>query len=127
MAKNGLVILGVVLGVLGLLMIGRAYLAFSDASESLEDDTIVANCEGWSCWVVPTGDFGLCSCLFGILLVAVFVPVVIFGIVSGAVGATLHTPEQVVVVAPVSPPAPPVGVVGDEFADLERELDSLED
>ena len=130
MAEKGLVILGVVLGILGLLLIGRAYLAFSDASESLEEDTIVGDCEidtSLFCWVMPTGDFGLCSCLFGILLVAVFVPVVIFGIVSGTVGATLHTPEQVVVVAPLSPPAPPVGVVGDEFADLERELDSLED
>ena len=73
MAKNGLVILGVVLGVLGLLMIGQAYLAFSDASESLEEDTIVADCEGWSCWVMPTGDFGLVSCLFGIMLWAAFV------------------------------------------------------
>ena len=127
MAKNSLVILGVVLGILGLLMIGQAYLAFSDASESLEEDTIVADCEGWSCWVMPTGDFGLCSCLFGILLVAVFVPIVIFGIVSGTVGATLQSPTTVVMRNPLPPPAPPVGMVEDEFGDLERELDSLED
>ena len=130
MAKNSLVILGVVLGILGLLMIGQAYLAFSDASESLEEDTIVGDCEtdsGLFCWVMPTGDFGLCSCLFGILLVAVFVPVVIFGIVSGTVGATLQSPTTVVMRNPLPPPAPPVGMVEDEFGDLERELDSLED
>ena len=127
MAKNSLVILGVVLGILGLLMIGQAYLAFSDVSESLEEDTIVADCEGWSCWVMPTGDFGFYSCLIGILLVVVFVPIVIFGIVSGTVGATLQPPTTVEMRAPLPPPAPPAGVVRDEFADLERELDSLED
>ena len=127
MAKNSLVILGVVLGILGLSLIGQAYLAFSNASESLEEDTIVGDCEGWSCWVMPTGDFGFCSCLLGILLVVLIVPIVVFGIVSGTVGATLESPTTVVMRVSLPPPAPPAGIVRDEFADLERELDSLED
>ena len=134
MAKNSLVTLGVVLGVLGLLLIGGAYFAFTDAAETYEDTEwgSAGSCDDledllW-CWVpIPSSDLGCFSCLFGIFVVALVVPIVVFGIVSGTVGATLQTPEQVVVVAPLPPPAPPVSVVGDEFADLERELDSLED
>ena len=127
MAKNGLVILGVVLGVLGLLLIGYAYSSFSDASDSLEEDRVVGDCDGWDCWVAPTGDFGCGSCLLGIVLVFLVVPVVIFGIVSGTVGATLQAPTTVVMREPLPPPASPVGMVEDAFCDLARELDSLED
>ncbi|CAI8364418.1 MAG: Uncharacterised protein [Marine Group II euryarchaeote MED-G33] len=48
------------------------------------------------------------------------------GFLSGVVGL-LSVPEQVIVVAPMPPPAPPTSIIVDEFADLESELDSLED
>ena len=131
MAKSNLVTLGVVLGVLGLLLIGGAFLAFSEASESFDES--VDNTEGGCelhyvglCWFSPGGTFGCGFCLLGILLVILVVPIVFSGFLSGVVGL-LSAPEQVVVVAPLPPPAPPTSVGEDEFADLESELSSLED
>ena len=131
MAKSNLVTLGVVLGTVGLLMIGGAFLAFSEASESFDEsvDNSEAGCElhyvGF-CWFSPGGTFGCGFCLFGILLVILVVPIVFSGFLSGVVGL-LSVPEQVIVVAPMPPPAPPTSIIVDEFADLESELDSLDD
>ena len=130
MVKNSLVTLGVVLGVLGLLLIGGAYLSFSQASESFDEsmDDSDAGCESFFgfCWFIPNGSFGCGFCLLGILLVFLVVPIMVFGFVSGVVGVT-SMPEQVVMRAPLPPPVPLVEKVEDEFADLERELDSLGD
>ncbi len=131
MARSNLVTLGVVLGTVGLLMIGGAFLAFSGASESFDEsvENSDAGCElhyvGF-CWFNPGGTFGCGFCLLGILLVILVVPIVFSGFLSGVVGL-LSVPEQVIVVTPLPPPAPPTILVKDEFADLESELDSLED
>jgi len=129
-ANNSLVTLGIVLGVLGLLLIGGAYLSFSQASESFDEsmEDSDAGCESFFgfCWFIPNGSFGCGFCLLGILLVFLVVPIMVFGFVSGVVGVS-SMPEQVVMRVPLPPPAPPVGMVKDEFGDLERELESLED
>ena len=128
MVKSNLVTLGVVLGILGLLLIGGAYLSFSQASESFDEsvENSDAGCESFFgfCWFIPNGSFGCGFCLLGILLVFLVVPIMVFGFVSGVVGVS-SMPEQVVMRVPLAPPAPPVGMVEDEFGDLERELDSL--
>ena len=130
MVKSNLVTLGIVLGILGLLLIGGAYLSFSQASESFDEsmENSDAGCESFFgfCWFLPGGSFGCGFCLLGILLVFLVVPIMVFGFVSGVVGVT-SMPEQVVMRVPLPPPAPLVGKVEDEFADLERELGSLED
>ncbi len=128
MAKSTLVTLGVVLGTIGLLMVGGAYLAFSDASESFEEDDVDVTCETFFgfCWLtgLPSGDLGCGSCLIGILLVILVVPILFGGLLSGLVGVW-SVPEQVVVRQPLPPPAKP-GVVIDEFAELELDLEELE-
>ena len=130
MANSNLIVLSIGLGIVGLLMIGGAYLSFSDAFESFEEDEVDCSSIEWypemkgGC--SPTGDFGCCSCLFGLVLVGLVVGSLVSGTVTGVVGATLETPDVVVVGAPLPPPAPPVGMVKDEFGDLERELESLE-
>jgi len=129
-ANNSLVTLGIVLGVLGLLLIGGAYLSFSQASESFDEsmEDSDAGCESFFgfCWFIPNGSFGCGFCLLGILLVFLVVPIMVFGFVSGVVGVS-SMPEQVVMRVPLPPPAPPVSMVEDEFGDLESELDALED
>jgi len=129
-AKSNLVTLGVVLGTVGLLMVGGAFLAFSEASESFDEsvDNSEAGCElhyVGLCWFSPGGTFGCGFCLLGILLVIFVVPIVFSGFLSGVVGL-LSAPGQVIVVAPLPPPAPPTSMVEDEFAALERELDEIE-
>ena len=130
MVKSNLVTLGVVLGTIGLLLIGGAYLAFTDASESFDEslDDSDAGCIWGICWFLPGGSFGCGSCMLGILLVILVVPILFGGFLSGLVGIW-SVPERVVVVAPLPPPEPPAkpDVVDDEFAEIERELDSLED
>ena len=132
MVKSNLVTLGVVLGILGLLLIGGAYLFFSQASESFDEsmENSDSGCESFFgfCWFIPNGSFGCGSCMLGILLVILVVPILFGGFLSGLVGIW-SVPERVVVVAPLPPPEPPAkpGVVDDEFAEIERELDSLED
>ncbi|MEE3310192.1 MAG: hypothetical protein VX230_01725 [Candidatus Thermoplasmatota archaeon] len=131
MVKSNLVTLGIVLGILGLLLIGGAYLSFSQASESFDEsmENSDAGCESFFgfCWFLPGGSFGCGFCLLGILLVFLTVGFLFSGSIFAIVGATLQTPDSVIVVEPLPPPAPPVGMVEDEFANLERELDSLED
>ena len=131
MVKSNLVTLGIVLGILGLLLIGGAYLSFSQASESFDEsmENSDAGCESFFgfCWFLPGGSFGCGFCLLGILLGFLTVGFLFSGSIFAIVGATLQTPNSVRVVEPVPPPAPPVGMVEDEFADLERDLDSLED
>tara|TARA_B100001750_G_scaffold172802_1_gene141046 strand:- start:210 stop:605 length:396 start_codon:yes stop_codon:yes gene_type:complete len=129
--KSNLVTLGIVLGILGLLLIGGAYLSFSQASESFDEsmENSDAGCESFFgfCWFLPGGSFGCGFCLLGILLGFLTVGFLFSGSIFAIVGATLQTPDSVIVVEPLPPPAPPVGMVEDEFADLERDLDSLED
>ena len=131
MVKSNLVTLGIVLGILGLLLIGGAYLSFSQASESFDEsmENSDAGCESFFgfCWFLPGGSFGCGFCLLGILLGFLTVGFLFSGSIFAIVGATLQTPDSVIVVEPLPPPAPPVGMVEDEFANLERELDSLED
>ncbi len=131
MVKSNLVTLGIVLGILGLLLIGGAYLSFSQASESFDEsmENSDAGCESFFgfCWFLPGGSFGCGFCLLGILLGFLTVGFLFSGSIFAIVGATLQTPDSVIVVEPLPPPAPPVGMVEDEFADLERDLDSLED
>ena len=80
MAKSNLVTLGVVLGTVGFLMIGGAFLAFSEASESFDEsvENSEAGCElhyvGF-CWFNPGGTFGCGFCLLGIFLVGLVVPI----------------------------------------------------
>jgi hypothetical protein len=131
MAKSNLVTLGVVLGTICLLLIGGAYFAFSEASDSFDEsmDNSEAGCDsffGW-CWFLPGGSFGCGFCLLGIFLVGLVVPIMFGGFLSGLVGIW-SVPEQVVVVAPLPPPDPPAkpDVVDDEFAALERELEEIE-
>ena len=130
MVKRNLVKLSVILSSIGLLLIGGAYLAFTDASksfnESMEDSE--AGCESFFgfCWFLPSGSFGCGSCLLGILLVGLVVPIMFGGVWSGLVGLW-SVPDQVVVVAPLSQPAPPVNLVVNEFAELERELEDMGD
>ena len=129
MAKSNLVTLGVVLGTTCLLLIGGAYFAFSEASNSFDEsmDNSEAGCESFFgfCWFIPGGSFGCGFCLIGIFLVVLVVPIMFGGILSGLVNI-LSVPEQVVVVAPLPAPAPPVNLVVDEFADLELELEDFE-
>ena len=131
MVKSNLVTLGIVLGILGLLLIGGAYLSFSQASESFDEsmENSDAGCESFFgfCWFIPNGSFGCGFCLLGILLGFLTMGFLFSGSIFAIVGATLQTPDSVIVVEPLPPPAPPVGMVEDEFADLERDLDSLED
>ena len=131
MVKSNLVTLGIVLGILGLLLIGGAYLSFSQASDSFDEsmENSDAGCESFFgfCWFLPGGSFGCGFCLLGILLGFLTMGFLFSGSIFAIVGATLQTPDSVIVVEPLPPPAPPVGMVEDEFADLERELDSLED
>ena len=131
MVKSNLVTLGIVLGILGLLLIGGAYLSFSQASESFDEsmENSDAGCESFFgfCWFLPGGSFGCGFCLLGILLGFLTMGFLFSGSIFAIVGATLQTPDSVIVVEPLPPPAPPVGMVEDEFAVLERELDSLED
>ena len=131
MVKSNLVTLGIVLGILGLLLIGGAYLSFSQASESFDEsmENSDAGCESFFgfCWFLPGGSFGCGFCLLGILLGFLTVGFLFSGSIFAIVGATLQTPDSVIVVEPLPPPAPPVGMVEVEFANLERELDSLED
>ncbi len=131
MAKSNLVTLGVVLGILGLLLIGGAYISFSKASESFDEsmENSDAGCESFFgfCWFIPNGSFGCGFCLLGILLGFLTMGFLFSGSIFAIVGATLQTPDSVIVVEPLPPPAPPVGMVKDEFGDLERELESLED
>ena len=136
MAKNSLVMLGVVLGILGLLLIGGAYLAFTDAAETYEDTEWVSagSCENlvdlvW-CWIpIPSSDLGFSSCIYGIFVVALAIGILFSGSIFGVVGATLDVSNTEDGVAPLPPPDPPAkpDVVDDEFAEIERELDSLED
>ena len=129
MAKSNLVTLGVVLGTTCLLLIGGAYFAFSEASDSFDEsmDNSEAGCESFFgfCWFIPGGSFGCGFCLLGIFLVVLVVPIMFGGFLSGLVNI-LSVPEQVVVVAPLPAPAPPVNLVVDEFADLELELEDFE-
>ena len=131
MVKSNLVTLGIVLGILGLLLIGGAYLSFSQASESFDEsmENSDAGCESFFgfCWFLPGGSFGCGFCLLGIFLVGLVVPIMFGGFLSGLVGIW-SVPEQVVVVAPLPPPDPPAkpDVVEDEFAALERELEEIE-
>ena len=131
MVKSNLVTLGIVLGILGLLLIGGAYLSFSQASESFDEsmENSDAGCESFFgfCWFLPGGSFGCGFCLLGIFLVGLVVPIMFGGFLSGLVGIW-SVPEQVVVVAPLPPPDPPAkpDVVDDEFAALERELEEIE-
>ena len=90
MAKSNLVTLGVVLGTICLLLIGGAYFAFSEASDSFDEsmDNSEAGCEsffGW-CWFLPGGSFGCGFCLLGIFLVGLVVPIMFGGFLSGLVG-----------------------------------------
>ena len=131
MVKSNLVTLGIVLGILGLLLIGGAYLSFSQASESFDEsmENSDAGCESFFgfCWFLPGGSFGCGFCLLGIFLVGLVVPIMFGGFLSGLVGIW-SVPEQVVVVAPLPPRDPPAkpDVVEDEFAALERELEEIE-
>ena len=131
MVKSNLVTLGIVLGILGLLLIGGAYLSFSQASESFDEsmENSDAGCESFFgfCWFLPGGSFGCGFCLLGIFLVGLVVPIMFGGFLSGLVGIW-SVPEQVVVVAPLPPPDPPAtpDAGEDEFAAIERELDEIE-
>ena len=129
MEKSNLVTLGVVLGTTCLLLIGGAYFAFSEASDSFDEsiDNSEAGCESFFgfCWFIPGGSFGCGFCLLGIFLVVLVVPIMFGGFLSGLVNIW-SVSEQVVVVAPMPPPAPPMNLVDDEFAELESELESLD-
>jgi hypothetical protein len=126
---------GVGFGVIGLLFVGGAYLAFTDAFETFEDTgwDSAGSCENlvdlaW-CWIpVPSGDLGCFSCLFGIFLLILVVGSFFYGSIFGVVGATLNVSDTEELGYVLPPPDPPekVGVVSDEFAELESELESLD-
>ena len=130
MVKRNLVKLSVILSSICLLLIGGAYLAFTDASKSFDEsmDDSEAGCESFFgfCWFLPSGSFGCGSCLLGILFVGLAVPIMFGGVWSGLVGLR-SVPDQVVVVPPLSQPVPAVNLVADEFAELECELEDMDD
>tara|TARA_B100001029_G_C14726359_1_gene267908 strand:- start:99 stop:506 length:408 start_codon:yes stop_codon:yes gene_type:complete len=135
MAQSNLLRLGVGLGVLGLLLVGSAYLAFTDAFETYEDtewesaDDCPLTHEIFWCWIpIPSNDLGCFSCLFGIFVVVLAVGILFYGSIFGVVGATLDVSNTEVGVVSLPPPDPPAkpDVVDDEFAALERELDEIE-
>ena len=102
MVKSNLVTLGIVLGILGLLLIGGAYLSFSQASESFDEsmENSDAGCESFFgfCWFLPGGSFGCGFCLLGILLGFLTMGFLFSGSIFAIVGATLQTPDSVIVV-----------------------------
>ena len=135
MAKSNLLRLGVGLGVLGLLLVGGAYLAFTDAFETYEDtewesaDDCALTHEIFWCWIpIPSNDLGCFSCLFGIFMVVLVVGSLFYGSIFGVVGATLNVPDTEEMEYVLPPPDPPEKgeVVTDEFAELESELESLD-
>ena len=136
MADSNLLGWGVGFGLIGLLLVGGAYLAFTDAFETFEDTEwdSAGSCENlvdlaW-CWIpVPYGDLGCFSCLFGIFLLILVVGSFFYGSIFGVVGATLNVPdtEHLGSVLPPPDPSEKGGFESDEFAELESELDSLND
>ena len=135
MAQSNLLRLGVGLGVLGLLLVGSAYLAFTDAFETYEDTEwgSAGSCDDlvdlvW-CWIpIPSSDLGCFSCLFGIFVVVLAVGILFYGSIFGVVGATLDVSNTEVGVVSLPPPDPPAkpDAGGDEFAAIERELEEIE-
>ena len=135
MADSKLLGWGVGFGVVGLLLVGGAYLAFTDAFETFEDAgwDSAGSCENlvdlvW-CWIpVPSGDLGCFSCLFGIFLLILVVGSLFYGSIFGVVGATLNVSDTEEMRSVLPPPDPPEKgeVVTDEFAELESELESLD-
>ena len=89
MAKSNLATLGVVLGTTCLLLIGGAYFAFSEASNSFDEsmDNSEAGCESFFgfCWFIPGGSFGCGFCLLGIFLVVLVVRFMFGGFLCGQV------------------------------------------
>ena len=135
MAQSSLLRLGIGLGVLGLLLVGSAYLAFTDAFETYEDtewesaDDCSLNHEIFWCWIpIPSNDLGCFSCLFGIFVVVLAVGIVFYGSIFGVVGATLDVSNTEVGVVSLPPPDPPTkpDAGEDEFAAIERELGEIE-
>ena len=136
MADSNLLGWGVGFGLIGLLLVGGAYLAFTDAFETFEDTgwDSAGSCENlvdlaW-CWIpVPSGDLGCFSCLLGIFLLILVVGSFFYGSIFGVVGATLNGSDTEELGSIQPPPDPPEkeGVEDDEFAELESELDSLND
>ena len=135
MAQSNLLRLGIGLGVLGLLLVGSAYLAFTDAFETYEDtewesaDDCPLTHEIFWCWIpIPSSNLGCFSCLFGIFVVVLAVGILFYGSIFGVGGATLDVSKTEyggVSLPPPDPPAKP-DVVEDEFAALERELEEIE-
>ena len=123
---------GLALMVLAIVSMLYSYSMFNDAKESAsEDDVAVDNqCVGHLdtlfdpyCWsVVPSGDFGLGACCTAICSLILAAGLLLGGWVSFLFGLGKKKEEGVDFV-----PAPMVESSEDEFADLERELDSLED
>ena len=118
--------------VLAIVSMLYSYSMFNDAKESAsEDDVAIDNhCVGHLdtlvnpvCWsVVPSGDFGLGACCTAICSLILAAGLLLGGWVSFLFGLGKKKEEGVDFV-----PAPMVESSEDEFADLERELDSLED
>ena len=135
MADSKLLGWGVGFGVIGLVLVGGAYLAFTDAFETFEDTEwdSAGSCKNlvdlaW-CWIpIPSGDLGCFSCLFGIFLLLLVVGSLFYGSIFGVVGATLNVPDTEEMEYVLPPPDPPEKgeVVTDEFAELESELESLD-
>ncbi|MED5486541.1 MAG: hypothetical protein VYB40_02410 [Candidatus Thermoplasmatota archaeon] len=136
MAKSNLLGLGIGFGILGLLLVGSAYLAFTDAFETFEDtewdtaDNCALDAEIFRCWIpMPSNDLGCFSCLFGILVVALAVGILFSGSIFGVVGATLDVSNDEgneLVTLPPPDSSEETIVVADEFAELESELVSFE-
>ena len=135
MAQSNLLRLGIGLGVLGLLLVGSAYLAFTEAFETYEDTEwdSAGSCDDledlfW-CWIpMPSSDLGCFSCIFGIFVFALAVGILFSGSIFGVVGATLEVSNTEGGGVTLPPPDPPVkpDVVVDEFAELECELEEIE-
>ena len=136
MAKSNLLGLGIGFGILGLLLVGSAYLAFTNAFETYGDaewetaDNCALNEEIFRCWIpVPSNDLGCFSCLLGLLIVALIGGFWFSGSIFGVVGATLdvsNVEDNELVTLPPPDSSEETIVVADEFAELESELVSFE-
>ncbi len=126
---------GLVCLILAFITIGLSYSLFEEAEESAKEDEVVVEvgCDGgiecfftpwgWGIWGAPTGDFGARACCIGICLSLISAWILLSGFLGLIFGKKSEDDVDVNFVAPPSEPPE----IEDEFADLEAELDSLND